>query len=106
MFEYIELSFEERSSVETEIRFLLATASVDKLELLAIAFKKENEAVDKRKESAIKRTLNTLKKEGKVTFFVNYDLLENGSTESEFLKNKYQAFLTKRENDVVFFVKI
>ncbi|MBR2343049.1 MAG: hypothetical protein IKA64_02225, partial [Clostridia bacterium] len=37
------------------------------------------------------RVLRTMKKEGSVQFFITPAELDSGSTEAEFLKNKYQA---------------
>ncbi len=106
MFNYITLNLEEKSSAETEIRFLVATASVEGLDLIALAYSDENDAVNKKRDALLKRVLNLLKREGKITFYLSYASLDNGSTESEFLKNKYQSFLTKRDGEIVYFVKI
>ena len=106
MFNYYNLSFEEKASLETEIRFIVATAAVEGLELLALAFPIESEAEGKKNETLLKRSLNTLKREGKITFYKNLDLLDDGSTESEFLKNKYSSYLSARGKDTVYFVKI
>lgn len=106
MFNYIVLNNDNKSSLETEVRFIIATAYVDGNELIALAFNKEDEAIFKRTAHQLKKILNALKKEGRISFFVDFDNLDNGSTESEFLKNKYLTHLNKKANDYVTFVKI
>ena len=106
MFNYITLKNENKASLETEVRFVIASATVDGNELVALAFADVDEAITQKTSSQIRRILSTLKKEGRVNFFVEFDNIENGTTESEFLKNKYLAFLTRRDNDAVIFVKI
>ena len=106
MFDYIELKIDERSSVETEIRFAIATATVDKHELIAFAFSLEDES-NKKYIQSIRRTLTALKKEGKISFFIDYENINSGSTEAEFLKNKYATYLCKQNYlHTVYFVKI
>ena len=106
MFKYINIKQEDRAVMETEIRFQIATATVEALELLTLAINSEDEIQTKKCAGQIKRILSQLKKEGRVSFFIEHCNLNNGSTESEFLKNKYSSHLFANANDTVFFVKI
>lgn len=107
MFDYIYLNTNETASTDLELRFLIASASFEKRELVAVAFSVEDETASKKFLQKAKRILSALKREGKINFYVPYDDIEDGSTESEFLKNKYLPYLTKKaENDTVIFVKV
>ena len=76
--------------VNNEIRFLVASARVDGLPLMALAFSAENP--EKQKQYAV-RVLRALKKDGIIEFFVATEDLDNDSTESVFLVNKYGAYI-------------
>ena len=106
MFEYIRLSTDERSPLETEVRFLIASATVDEKELLTLAFDGSDDTTKRRTSHHLRRILNALKKEGKISFYVDQDNLDSGSTEAEFLKNKYPEQLVSRNNDAPFYVKL
>ena len=107
MFDYIYLNTNEASSIDTELRFLIASATVEGKELLALAFSIEDEVLSKKFLQKVKRGLSVLKLEGKISFYTNHSAIDNESTESEFLKNKYLPFLNKRlEADTVIFVKL
>ena len=107
MFDYIYLNTNETASTDLELRFLIASASFEKRELVAVAFSIEDETASKKFFQKTKRILSTLKREGKISFYVPYNDIEDGSTESEFLKNNYLPHLIKRaEKDTVIFVKV
>ena len=107
MFDYIYLNTNEASSVDIEIRFLIASAAVEGKELLALAFSIEDESLSRKFLHKVRRALAVLKREGKIGFYTEHSGIDNESTEAEFLKNKYLPFLIKRsEADTVIFVKL
>ena len=107
MFDYIYLNTTEAVSIDTELRFLIASATVEKRELLALAFNIEDEVASKKFFQKVKRGLSILKREGKISFYIELPSLDDGSTEAEFLKNKYLPLLTRRfDKDTVVFVKM
>ena len=76
--------------VNNEIRFLVASTRVDGQALMGLTF--STEYPDKQKQYAV-RVLRALKKEGIIEFFVLTDDLNDDSTESEFLVNKYAEYI-------------
>ena len=107
MFDYIYLNTTEISSIDTELRFLIASATVEKKELVALAFNIEDESASKKFFHKVKKGLSMLKRDGKISFYIEYSDINSESTEAEFLKNKYLPHLTKRTNaDTVIFLKL
>ena len=108
MFQNVDLTSSDRCGLSTEIRFAIASATVDQLELLAISYHKTlDQSIDKRMISAIARILSAIKRDGKLSFYITYDSLSGASTEAEFLKNKYSEQLNMDTSDkFVFLVKL
>ena len=106
MFKYINIQQDDRTIMETEIRFQIATATVESVELMALAFNSNDDIQIKKCCGQIKRILGQLKKEGRIRFFMENCNINNGSTESEFLKNKYAQHLVTNDKDTVFFIKL
>lgn len=83
-----------RSELNTEIRFLFASARVDGEELVRLDIPLcENEKEDTRINGCVIKVLRTLKKEGVIQFYVNKESFAAGSTEASFLLNKYGEFI-------------
>lgn len=90
MFNSFKLVGQNRSELNTEMRFLFASAKVDGVELLKL----ELPVADIEKETArinscVIKVLRSLKKEGIIAFYVNREGFLANSTESIFLQNKY-----------------
>lgn len=95
----------------TELRFAVASERASGGELLRVDFPVLSEDKDtKRIMSLAKKTLNLMKKEKLIQFFVNQKNLSDSSTEVEFLKNKYSDLLERDANTDsavnVIFIKI
>ena len=97
-----------RSELNTEMRFLFATAKIDGEELVRLVLPlcdddKENGRIS---GSAIK-VLRTLKKEGVIQFYVNRESFAASSMEASFLLNKYKDFIADGNNDPAYiFIKL
>ena len=79
-----------QSDTHNEIRFLVASARVDGKALVTLSFNPE--CAEKQKQYALK-ALRSLKREAVIEFFVPVEELNEESTESVFLINKYGPYL-------------
>ena len=108
MFVKYNLSGDCQAELNTEMRFLLADAKVDKKELVRFDF--EDRASDKensRVMSCIIKILRSLKRESVIQFYVNDEGFSANSTEAIFLLNKYSQFISGIDGAVNFvYIKI
>lgn len=88
--EYI-LVGQSQSELNTEIRFITASATVDKKSVIRLKF--ADKAWYVKMEAPLLKVLRTLKKEGIIEFFVTKDGFISETTESIYLSNKYGDFL-------------
>lgn len=94
MFSTLKLSGQNRSELNTELRFLFASAKVDKLELLRLDLSlTDNEKENARIYSCVIKVLRTVKKDGMIAFYVNREGFAANSTEAIFLQNKYSDYI-------------
>ena len=103
-----ELSGNCRSELNTEMRFLLASAKIDGEELVRLSIPY---SVDERENSRINgcviKVLRTLKKEGTIQFYVNNESFLANSTEASFLINKYGEYICEaNRNSESIYVKL
>ena len=96
------------ADLDTEIRFLLAGARVDGEELIKLFFDSgENERENVRTISCIVKVLRVLKREKLIQFFVGAEDFSAGTTESDFLLNKYASYIDNTDNSVKYvYVKL
>ena len=90
-----ELSGNCRADLNTEMRFLFASAKVDGEELVRLSIpycSDENERL--RINGCVIKVLRTLKKEGTIQFYVNNEGFSVNSTEASFLMNKYYDYIS------------
>ena len=108
MYKEIQLSGLCFSELNTEIRFSIAVARASGDELLKLTLPKCAIAQDNiRLANCFLRTIRAVIKQGLAEFFVPSDLIDNGSTESEYLINKYSAYLSvSDESENSYYVKI
>ena len=100
VFQRINLTSNDKTGLETEVRFHVAGASVDACELLAFSVTDSCDEEDRKKLTAtVKRILSVLKREGRIVFYLGADALGQESTEAEFLKNKYLDYLSSYGED-------
>ena len=94
MFDSYKISGSCRSELNTELRFLFASAKVDGEELIRLALTHtEDEREDARVNGCVIKVLRTLKKENVIQFYVNGEGFATGSTEASFLLNKYGDYI-------------
>ena len=90
MFSSVKLVGQNRAELNTELRFLFASAKVDGVELVKLDPPlTDNEKEDARINTCVIKVLRTLKKDGVIAFYVNREGFSVGSTEAVFLHNKY-----------------
>lgn len=108
MFCSFDLSGTGRSELNTELRFLFASAKVDGEEVVRLRLPlTDDEKEDARIIGCSIKVLRTLKKENVIQFYVNREGFAAGSTEASFLLNKYGQFIQNRTNDsALIYVKI
>ena len=94
-----------KKDIDTEIRFICASARADSSELV-YCFTSDAQNV-KSRFSAIRSVLGAMKREGLIQFYVSSDSMKQRTVESDFLNNKYSGILSEvKEDESGFFVKI
>lgn len=94
MFSSFKLLGQSRTELNTELRFIFASARVDGVELLRLDLPVlEIEKDDARINGCLIKVLRTLKKENVIEFYVNKDSFAANSTEAIFLLNKYGEYI-------------
>ena len=97
-----------RSELNTEMRFLFASARVDGNELVRLELPLGyNEKENGRISGSVIKVLRTLKKESVIQFYVNKEGFAAASMEASFLLNKYRDFIAEGVNDPAYiYVKL
>ena len=73
----------------TELRFNIAAARAEKVELLMLELATEDERSRRRRYTSVLFRLRQLKREGTVQFFATEDDFADNTTEADYLLNKY-----------------
>lgn len=90
-----ELTGNCRNELNTEMRFLFASAKVDGEELVRLILPiTDDEKENSRINGCVIKVLRTLKKENVIQFYVNKEGFTAASTEASFLLNKYGEFIS------------
>ena len=100
-----------QSEISTEIKFLLASARFDGVELMRFVYEtNETDREAKRLYNITLKVLRSLRARKSIQFFVLPEGFAESTTEAEFLLNKYpEHFATPpalKENESEFYVKI
>ena len=93
MYKIIHLSGECFADLNTEIRFAVAEARSEATEILRLT----PGNTDTRAINCMIRVLRAMSKDGLIQFFVPTAQMADGSTEAEFLINKYSAHIASDE---------
>ncbi len=91
-FEVIEIKSTKGADLDTEIKFAIASARADNLELLRFDIKREEEEFLKSYNAAI-RILKRMKSAGQIQFLATPGSFSNSNPEAQFLINKYPAYM-------------
>ena len=84
---------------DTEIRFLCATAKVEKKDLVRFNIKmSEDESENKRLHSCALKVLRTMRKNKNIQFFVTAEGFSRSVTEAEYIINMYGDFIESNPN--------
>ena len=90
---------ETQSELNTEIRFLVASATVDNKSLMLLRFGVDlSERDQERIKTCVIKVLRVLKREGIIQFFVTREGFELDSTEANFLTNKFGDYIQSYES--------
>jgi hypothetical protein len=113
MYRELVLKSTSPDSARTEILYNVAAARVDKIGLLKIAVERSLILEDNEGKKYLKKlskTLNDLRKSGKIQFFATEEDFSGASTKADFLKNKYPTIFgstsLKDEKYLLFFLKL
>ena len=94
MFNSFKLVGQSQTELNTELRFLFASAKVDKNELLRLDLPLgDSEKENSRINTCVIKVLRVLKKDGVIAFYVNREGFLAGSTEAIYLQNKFGEHL-------------
>ena len=93
---------------DTELRFEMAKAKVEQLELVIIRFRANNGEKDRsRLSTCVTKILRALRKQGAIQFFVPAKGFDDNTTEAQFLINKYGEVNEEAEEGFeYFYIKI
>lgn len=83
---FCDLQSEAVDQMSTELRYVIATARAAGDELIAINRKDQRTA---KGDLALRKLLNSLKREGKIDFYADRESFENNSREASYLMNKF-----------------
>lgn len=94
MLNHIQLVGQNRIELNTELRFIFASAKVDGVEILKIDLPTLNNDKDNaRLNGCVIKVLRTLKKENVIEFYVNREGFAANSTEAIYLLNKFPEYI-------------
>ncbi len=107
MFTEYSLTGSCQTDLNTEIRFLLATAKVDGVELVKFSFPTSaNEKENSRIVCCVIKVMRTVKREGIIQFYVNREGFALNSTEASYLLNKFSQYIATEEKNNYIYVSL
>ena len=104
MFRKYSLTGACQADLNTEIRYLLASAKVDGIELVKFDFPmSKNEKENNRIICCVIKVMRAVKKEGCIQFYVNREGFALASTEASYLMNKFSECIdVDDENNYIY----
>ena len=107
MFKKYVLSAEKYSDIEIEMKFEIAKARVDGIQIIAFLLPiDDNEPDFTAVNNSVTKILRILSKNKKIEFYLNETELENDGTRQYFLKNKFSDCIILDTNYFIYYVKI
>lgn len=107
MFRKYVLSGECQADLNTEIRYLLAAARVDGLDLVRLDFPKgDSEKDSSRIACCVIKVMRAVKRDGCIQFYVNKEGFAQGSTEASYLMNKFSTYIDFDEGDNYLYIRL
>ena len=94
------LNGKNKTELYTEIRYIIASARVDGLDLVCLNLPVEGEEGEKAIRAAV-RILASMRREGVLQIYMRSDKINNGSQEAEFLKNKFSGLIKEADEGYV-----
>ena len=88
MCKVVNIQSDRPIDIDTEIKFSIATARVENIELIRFDIKRDEEALGRVYNSGIK-CLKKMKNQGNIQFIATRKSFANSNAEAEFLLNKY-----------------
>ena len=95
----------DKNELTTRLLFDIATARNSGYTLAKFILTK---STGEKAEKALINALRTMKKQGRITFFVSSADFSKGSTETEYLFNKFPELKREKEDDktIAYFIKL
>ena len=94
------LSGNNQAELQTELRYIIAAAKADNLELIRLIPTPCNEEREcSRIATCITKVLRSVKKDGKIQLFISEPNIFEANTEGEYIRNKYFEFVRGRIAD-------
>lgn len=105
----VDIQSDRPVDIDTEIKFSIATARVENIELVRFDIRKDEEALSRIYNACIK-CLKKMKNQGNIQFIATRKSFVNSNAEAEFLINKYPDQVdnmpTYGDNEAYIFVKL
>jgi hypothetical protein len=89
-----------KNELNTELRYVIASARVDSQDLVCLNIATDGEDIDKILRNTV-RILASLRREGLLQIYMRSDKINGGSQEAEFLKNKFSSLLKLPEEGYI-----
>ena len=109
MCKIVNIQSDRPVDIDTEIKFSIATARVENIELVRFDIRKDEEALSRIYNACIK-CLKKMKNQGNIQFIATRKSFVNSNAEAEFLINKYPNQVdnmpTYGDNETYIFVKL
>jgi hypothetical protein len=108
IFNIVYLTTEKPADIDTEIKFSVATARAENVELLRFDLAREEDFL--KSFNAALKVLKKMKNNGQIQFIATPSAFSNSDREAEFLMNKYPEYLSNipgcTEKNGFLFVKL
>ena len=103
-----ELTGKNADMLYTELMYFVSAARALKYDLVSFTLKidSQNETVIKRRTVTVSRLLQSLKKKKYIQLAVRSDVLNEPTTETEYLFNKYPDLLSNIGEELCYIVKL
>ena len=108
VFKIVQIKSERPIDIDTEIKFSVATARAEKVELLRFDLARDPESLG-RAYNAASKLLRRMKGQGNIQFIATSKSFTDSNAEAEFLINKYPEYIENiptGDGEAYIFVKL
>ena len=94
------ISGNNQAELQTELRYIIAAAKADGLELIRLVPKPcDEERESSRIYACVTKVLRAVKKDGKIQLFISEPQIFEANTEGQYIRNKYFDFVKERTGE-------